>query len=585
VSRSKPRRKIIPPDPAVRQPKPRASHPAAAVLTALHLDLTIPLGLILSVLAVYSQVAHFDFVSVDDPVYITRNVHVSTGLTPDNMQWALTAVVDANWVPVTMFSHMAVCEFFGIRSGMHHAVNVVFHALAAVLLFAWLSRATRALWPSAFVAFVFALHPLHVESVAWVSERKDVLSAFFFFLALYAYVRYAERPSPGRYSQVMALYCLGLMAKPMLVTFPFILLLLDGWPLRRAQFPRTLWEKIPFFAFSLVSSVVAYFAQQSSGMVQAIPVGESFRNALMSYIGYIGQMFWPAGLAIFYPYRTSIMVWQAACAFAIIAGISLFAVFAWRARPYFAAGWFWYLGTLVPVIGLVQVGVQSHADRYMYIPMVGLTVMLAWGAADVVRKWPQAETAVASAAVISCVACLGVASAQAEYWRNSETLYRRAIHVTKNNYKAEYNLGGYLMDIPGRGPEAASHLEAAVRMKPDSADAHDGLAGYLLNTGHDSEAIAHFETALRLRPNDALIHFNLGVAFSKNPARILDAVAQFEAALRENPQFARAHRNLGILFPRLGRRAEAISHFEAAQRLQYDPETAEILDALRAGPR
>lgn len=571
MSRSKPRRKYSPPE---------TTQPAAAAAPPSHLDLIVWIGLILSVLAVYSQVGHFAFVTYDDPAYVTKNDHVRAGLTPENISWALTAVVGSNWAPVTMLSYMAMGSFFGLESGAYHWVNVVFHALSAVLLFASLKRATRARWPSAFVAFVFALHPLHVESVAWVSELKDVLSTFFFFLALYAYLRYTERPSPRRYLLIMAPFCLGLMTKAMLVTFPFTLLLLDVWPLRRARFPRTVREKVPLFALSLLSSAVTYFVQRSSGAVQTVRQGESVLNALVSYVSYIGQTFWPAGLAVFYPHRRSLTVLDAACALALILTVSLLAVVTWRTRPYFATGWFWYLGTLVPVIGLVQVGRQSHADRYMYVPMIGLSIILAWGAADVIRKWPRAKFAVASAAVVSCLACLGVASAQAAYWRNTESLFQRAIGVTENNYIAQYNLGEYLADT-GRRPEAAPHFEEALRIRPDSVDAHNQMGGYLVATGHIAEGSAHFEAALRTQPDNAEANFNLAVVFSKTPGRELDAIAHYQAALAANPQLARAHKNLGFLLLQLGRTSEAMTHFAAAQRIQYDSEVAKIMDGLK----
>jgi cytochrome c-type biogenesis protein CcmH/NrfG len=607
------------PKPRSKSSKPQITQPAAIVAPKSYLDPIIWLGLILSVLAVYSQVGRFEFVSFDDIWYVTENPHVLAGLSLQNVQWALTTTVDANWIPVTLLSHMAVCSLFGLQSGAHHWVNVVFHALAAVLLFASLERATRAVWPSAFVAFIFALHPLHVESVAWVAERKDVLSTFFWFLALYAYVRYTEQPGLRRYLLMLAPFCLGLMSKPMLVTFPFTLLLLDIWPLRRIRFPGTswekpLWEKIPLFALSLISSAVTYSVQHSTGAVQlSRGRGESILNALLSYVSYIGQTFWPTRLAVFYPYRESLSLWPVALA--ILLGISWLAVFTWRTRPYLATGWFWYLGTLVPVIGLIQVGGQAHADRYMYIPMVGLSMMLAWGAADVIQKWPQAKFGVAAAAVFACLACLVTASAQAAYWQNNESLYRRAISVTRNNYPAEYNLGHYLKDIPGGGPEAAAHLREALRINPDSVEAHNVMGDYLMATGHTAEGVAQFQASLRLKPDsidtrnrvagylmsigrinegvaqfeevlrtqpdNAEAHFNLGVVYSKNPDRILDAVAHYEAALRSKPLLARAHRNLAQLLLTLNRKPEAISHFEAAQRIQYDPGVAKTLNDLR----
>ena len=601
------------PKPRSKASKPQPSQQPAS-LPKSRIDLIIWTGLVLSVLAVYAQVGGFDFVSFDDIWYVTENPHVLAGLTPDNISWALTSTVDANWIPVTMLSHMAACSLFGQQSGMHHWVNVVFHALASILLFASLNRATRAVWPSAFVAFVFALHPLHVESVAWIAERKDVLSAFFWFLALYAYVRYTELPGLRRYFLILAPFCLGLMAKPMLVTFPFTLLLLDVWPLRRTQFPKTLWEKVPLFALSLISSVVTYSVQRSTGAVQiSRGQGDSIPNALLSYVSYIGQTFWPTRLAVFYPYRESLALWPAALA--ILLAVSGLAVFTWRSRPYIATGWFWYLGTLVPVIGLVQVGGQAHADRYMYIPMVGLSVILAWGAADLVKQWPATKFAIAAAAVVACLACLVTASAQAAWWRDNESLYRRAISVTRNNYPAEYNLGHYLVEVPGRGPEAAAHLQEALRIKPDSVEAHNVMGDYLMSTGHTSEGVAQLQISLRLKPDsvdtrnrvagyllatgrttegvaqleevlrtqpdNAEAHFNLGVVDSKNPDRIPAAIAHYEAALRAKPLLARAHRNLAQLLLTRDRKPEAISHFEAAQRIQYDPAVAKILDGLR----
>ena len=370
--------------------------------------------------------------------------------------------------PLTNLSNMLMCQLFALDSGMHHLGNIVLHALAALLLFAALNRATRALWPSAFVAFVFAMHPLHVESVAWISERKDVLSAFFWFLALYAYVRYAERPTLRLYLMTAAAFALGLMAKPMLVTFPFTLLLLDVWPLRRSRFPRTLWEKLPLFALSIASSIVTFFVQRAGGAIRTFPLSLRLENALISYAAYLGQTFWPSHLAVFYPYPLSPAPWQAVAALLVVAGISLLALLTLRTRPYLAVGWLWYLGTLVPVIGLVQVGSQSRADRYTYIPMTGIAIMLAWGAADAARKWPRVRNAVAWAGVVMSLACVVLTWRQTGYWKNSEELFQHSIDVTENNAVAELNLGSYLMSVPGRGADAVAHLQAALRIDPDT---------------------------------------------------------------------------------------------------------------------
>jgi tetratricopeptide (TPR) repeat protein len=546
----------------------------------MSLECAICVGLFLAVLAVYSEVGHFLFITFDDPFYVTENAHVRAGLSAESIKWALTAIVDGNWMPVTMLSHIATTGVFGLRSGMHHWVNVLLHALASVLLFAFLKRATRTLWPSAFVAFVFALHPLHVESVAWIAERKDVLSTLLFFLTLYAYVLYAERPVLRRYLWVAGLFSLGLMAKPMLVTLPFALLLLDVWPLRRAELPRMLTEKIPLFILSLISSAITYSVQQSAGAVQRTSLADNVKNAFISYVSYIGQMFWPSGLTLMVPPRQAIATWQVIGAAVLLAGICALAVITWRSRPYIATGWFWYLGTLVPVIGLVPVGIQAHADRYMYVPMTGLCIILAWGAADIIQKRPQTKVWFATVAVASCTACLVLASAQTQYWRTSETLYQRALSVTENNFAAEYNLGEYLMDVPDRGADAVAHIEAALRIQPDSADALNILGAYLLQNGRDAEARLQFEQALRAQPQSAEAHFNLGLILEKTPLEIPDAITHYTAAVNAKPDWARAHKNLGILLLKAGRTQDASSELQRSEKIQSDPEVESILRQL-----
>jgi tetratricopeptide (TPR) repeat protein len=592
--------------PSKAHPKTQAPRITAAGQQSI-VDLAIWLGLILATLAVYAQVGRFDFVNYDDDLYVYDNVQVKTGLTPGNVKWAFTAVVASNWMPVTLLSHIVDVQFFGLQSGMHHLVNVLLHALSAVLLFVVLQRATRARRASAFVAFVFALHPLHVESVAWISERKDVLSAFFFFLTLYCYVRYTERPCLGRYLLVLGPFFLGLMSKPMLVTLPFTLLLFDIWPLRRVPWPKILWEKVPLFALSAGASVVTWFVQRETGAFdRATPLATRIENALISYVTYIGQTFWPVRLSVFYPYPKSIAVWQAAAAFAVILGVSALAIFAWRKRPpvapYLITGWFWYLGTLVPVIGLVQVGQQAHADRYTYIPMVGLLVILAWGAADVAGKWPRTRPAIAAAAAVSCVLWMAVAWTQTAYWRNSEALFQLALDVTGDNWVADnhlgqcltekgrnaeaipyfeaalrikdsardnFNLGLALSKIPGRSADAVPHFEAALRFGAESADTENDLGACLMNIGRDADAISRFEAALRVKPDFAEAHFNLALALAKAPGRTAEAIAHFEAGLRLSPDHT-AHSNFAVLLMKLGRTDEAIPHFEAAVRMHPD---------------
>lgn len=556
----------------------------------------------------------YDFVNFDDPDYVSRNAHVRQGVTPAGIAWAFTSTEAANWFPVTRLSHMMDVEVFGLDAGWHHVVNVLLHTIATLLLFAFLYRATSARWPSAMVALLFAVHPLHVESVAWIAERKDTLSALFWFLALWAYVRYTEKPGLRRYLLVVVAFCLGLMSKPMIVTLPFVLLLVDVWPLRRGILLR---EKIPFFALSAASAVITYLAQAGSGAVDTlrIPITMRIENALISYVVYIAKMFWPAGLAVFYPYPLDIPAWRAACAAVAILGISALTLRVLRTHPYLAVGWFWYLGTLVPVIGFIQVGAQARADRYTYLPMVGLSVMLAWGLPEVLKSKVASSVAIAAG-----LTCLVLCERQVEYWRNSETLFRHTLHVTSGNYLAYHNLGVALADqgrFPeaieqyqaalqiapnaanvqtdygsalaksGRIPEAIAHYRAALKVLPDSPITHNDLANALAATpGNMPEAIAEYQTALRLKPdyeearnnlaqvqsNAAEMQYNLGVDLAKT-SKPEAAIARFEEALRLKPDYVDAHNNLGVVLAGVGRAQEAIPHFESALRI--DPNSVD----------
>jgi len=503
---------------------------------------------------------------------VTRNTNVRGGITQRGLEWAFTSGDAANWFPVTRLSHMLDSQLFGLRSGLHHLTSVGWHALAAVLLFAFLARATHARWPSAWVASVFALHPLHVESVAWVAERKDVLCAFFWFLALWAYVRYAERPGRGRYLAVLLWFCLGLMSKPMIVTLPFLLLVLDAWPLHRLS-RAAVYEKTPFFALAVVSCVVTFLVQQSSGAVKIaqLPIGLRIENALVSSAIYCLKTIWPSGLAVFYPYPAGSEWWMAAAAGLAIAAVTALALRSHRSAPYLAAGWIWFLVALAPVIGLVQVGAQARADRYMYVPMVGLTIMLAWGAAGLSRRWRAAARPIAAAAIATCLAVAAVSAAQIEHWKNSETLFRHALDVTTDNYLAEHNLGSYLLDT-GRLSEAIPHLEASLRMRPESVPARSDLASALAQTpGRLPEAIAQYHAAVHLLPDSAILHNNLASALAQTPGGLPEAIAEYQAALRINPDYAEAHDNLGLaLAGSPGRLAEAIAEHQAALRIRPD---------------
>ena len=518
------------------------SSPSTRTAKRTWLELAILAALFIAVFLIYGQVDHFEFSSYDDPEYVSENTHIHDGLTLGTIEWAATAVVVGNWTPVTMLSH-AFDTQLGLESGGRHLMNVLIHALAALLLFAALRRATQATWASAFVAAMFALHPVHVESVAWIAERKDVLSAFWGFAALYAYVRYAKQPGVRRYLMVAGALALGLMSKPMLVTFPFVFLLFDVWPLRRRQFPKVLVEKLPLFALSAADAVVTYLVQHSIGAVQAIPLLFRVRNALVGCVIYIGQLFWPVNLTVFYPIH-AVAVWQVMGAAAVVLAVSALAIRWWRVRPWFATGWFWFLGTLVPVIGLVQVGAQAHADRYTYIPLVGLSIMLAWGVQEFGGLTSNVK---AAAAIAGCLACMALTSRQASYWENDGTLFQHAVDVTENNFTAE-----------------------------------NGLALYLAKTGRPAEAIPHFEAYLRMVPNDAQIHNNLGILYGGSGGHEKDAIAQFEAAVRIEPNFKEAQYNLGLALSKMpGRTADAIAHLEAARRIEPSPSITQLIESLK----
>ena len=536
-------------------------------------DLWICLLLLAATLAVYSQVRHYEFVNYDDPEYVGENPHVRAGLTADSLVWALTSFDAANWFPLTWITHMADCQFFGMESGWHHLTNVWLHALNALLLFAVLKRMTRARWPSALVAFLFALHPLHVESVAWVAERKDVLSAFFWFLTLWCYARYVERPGVRRYLTVVLAFSLGLMAKPMIVTLPFVLLLLDVWPLRRAPWakPRLL-EKLPLLALAAGASLVTFLAQRSSGAVAPLagtPLALRLENALVSYMVYIGGMLWPAGLAVLYPLPRTLPFWEVAAAGLSLAGISLVVARQFRARPYLAVGWCWYLGTLVPVIGLVQVGTQSHADRYTYVPMIGLTIMLAWGAAELVERRPRARNAVIAAAVVTCSASLAVTWFQIEYWASTETLLGHTLEVTSGNFIMHHNLADYYLQH-GRNEEARQHDAEALRINPMYMEARLNLALALSLLGRPGDAEVEYRRALEQQPEGkqmALAHSGLGAALAAQH-RTTEALPELELAVHLRPESAEGHYNLGTALAELGRNPEAASELATAVRLE-----------------
>jgi tetratricopeptide (TPR) repeat protein len=537
------------------------------------LERLVCLFLIVGTLTVFWQVQHHDFIELDDRVYVTDNDHVQAGLTKEGVVWAFTTFHAANWHPLTWLSHMLDCQLFGVRPGMHHLTNLLIHIANSILLLLVLNTMTGALWRSAFVAALFALHPLHVESVAWVSERKDVLSTLFWLLTMWGYARYVDHPGLNRYLMVLLLFALGLMAKPMLVTLPFVLLLLDYWPFGRVQLRQSskgsyteaqgssafhlVLEKAPLFALAAVSSVLTLLAQYKAGALKTldiIPVEFRSANALVSYMSYIGKMIWPHNLAVFYPHPGMVPMWQAVGAGLFLVCLSILFVIpvgAGRRFPYLTVGWLWYLGTLVPVIGLVQVGSQAMADRYTYIPLIGLFIMISWSSYDFVRGWRNTRVVLAISTGVVLLALMACTWVQVGLWKNSTTLFKHAFNVTDNNYKA-HNLMGIALERQGRLKEALRQYSEALRIKSDYPEAYYNTGNVLMRQKRLKEALRQYSEALRIKPEYPEAHNNMGVALARQ-GRLKEAINHFYAALRIKPDFSDAHDNLGVALAQQGR--------------------------------
>jgi len=529
-----------------RRSKEARSNTHQDTLLCIRSDVLICLVLTIVTLAVYWQVTNHEFIGFDDPVYVTANRHIQTGLTLESISWSFTSTHAANWHPLTWLSHALDVQIYGTKPGGHHLTNVLFHMANSLLLFFVLRRMTGALWKSAIVAALFALHPLHVESVAWVAERKDVLSSFFWMLAMWSYVRYVESPGVKRYLLLAFFFALGLMAKPMLVTLPFVFLLLDYWPLKRLSQgksfdKRLVLEKIPLFAFAAASCVATFFAQYSGGAVSSltgIPFSIRVANALVSYAAYIGKMIWPYQLAVLYPFPVTVPWWQTTGAGLLLLSGFLLAIRAVKQQPYFVVGWLWYIGTLVPVIGLVQVGSQAMADRYTYIPLIGLFIIIVWGLPQLLKKWRYSQTVLAITAAVILSTFTTVTQYQLQYWENDTTLFKRTLQITNNNYLTHYNLGISLGKI-GRTEEAIYHFSEALRINPSYANAHNNLGVALTDLGRTEKAIWHYFEALRLKPDFAGAHYNLGATLV-NVGRTEGAITHFSEAIRIRPNFVEA---------------------------------------------
>ncbi|MGP8200846.1 MAG: tetratricopeptide repeat protein [Limisphaerales bacterium] len=525
--------------------------------------------------AVFGRTMGFKFVNYDDGNYVYDNPVVSRGLTLKGIVWAFSGHA-SNWHPLTWLSHMLDCQLYGLHPGGHHLTNVFLHTATVIVLFLVLRRMTGALWRSAFVAAVFAIHPLRVESVAWVAERKDVLSGLFFMLTLGAYVRYVRLPwSPVRYGLVLVLFALGLMCKPMLVTLPVVLLLLDYWPLqRKASIGRLVLEKLPLLALCAASCVVTLLAQSEAIQENAqLPLPLRLANALAACMVYLGQMVYPSGLAVFYPYPLNgLLAWKVALAGTLLAGLSAVAVWQRRRQPWILVGWLWYLVMLLPVVGVIQVGSQAHADRYTYLPQIGVYLAATWW----VAQW-RLNRAALGILMTGVVGVLMVCAwKQTANWKDSETLWIHALACTTSNDVADLGIGNAL-DQKGSLQEAMVHYQEALKLNPDNVDARNNLGNDLRQMGRVDEAIAHYQKALQIRPGFAAAHYNLGIALGQK-GRVNEAIAQYQEALQINPDYVDAHVNLGSALLQTGRLDEAIEHLQKA--LQINPCLAKTLNNL-----
>jgi protein O-mannosyl-transferase len=520
-------------------------------------------------LVLYWPVTSFKFNNYDDALYITENPFVQAGLTTDSVTWAFRSGYAANWHPLTWLSHMLDCQIFGQNAGGHHFTNLLFHVANTLLLFGLLQRLTGAVWRAAFVAALFAWHPVHVESVAFVAERKDVLSTFFALLTLLSYWIYLKSPNWPRYGLTVFLFALGLMSKPMLVTLPLLMLLLDFWPLGRLQLFKfdsgyvCLKEKLAFFIMTAISCYVTFRMQKSAGaMASDLTFSHRVGNALNSYVGYIANIFWPRDLAVFYPYKHVLPLGQVIGAGVLLLLITTGVLWFVQSRPHLTVGWFWFLISLVPVIGLVQVGEQSMADRYTYIPAIGLFILVAWEAPYWLVGWSQNGRILTLAAVVPLIGCLAATRLQLQYWKDSVTLCTRAIQITKDNAVANCILGEAFSDL-GEPEKAIAQYNEALRLNPVYPLALNNKGVIFTQQGRYNEAIAEFNLMLKFQPHSNLAHRNLGSVLMQQ-GKIDEAMVQYRAALQSNPDDDKSLANLGMALAQQGKLDEAMVQYRAA---------------------
>jgi len=588
------------------------------IFIKIRYDILICLFLVIVNLAVYLQVINQSFVNYDDGLYVTGNSYVQEGLNLKSITWAFSNTFAANWHPVTWLSHMLDVQLYGINAGPHHLTSLFIHLANTLLLFLVFRKMTGMIWQSGLLAVLFAIHPLHVESVAWISERKDVLSTFFWLLAMWSYARYAEHPGLIRYLTIFIFFILGLMTKPMLVTLPFVFLLLDYWPLQRfklkdeydaiiksgSQLPviKLIWEKTPFFILSITASTIAVFAQHSKGTVASFdrfPLSVRIENSIVSYANYIKKMIWPDNLAAFYPHPGNLSVWDIAGSCLLLILITFIAIRSIRRRPWFMVGWLWYIGTLIPVIGIVQVGLQAMADRYTYIPLIGLFIVIAWGVPELAIRWRFKKPIFMAITTAILLALMVISWLQVRYWADNISLYEHALDVTTDNYLAHTGLGnelttrgrlddavihylealrirpnyaevhynlGHVLSIKGKKEEAVEHFRRAIQIKPEYAEAHDYLGYELAGQGNRQEAIKHFRKAVKFKPDYAEAHNYLGYELL-HLGKIKEAIEHFRKALQIRPDYAAAHHNMGVLLAQQNKYSEAIKHYRESLRI------------------
>jgi len=535
--------------------------------------------------AVFYQVCTYDFVNYDDQIYVYENPNIQAGITLKAIKWAFTTGYANFWHPLTLLSYMLDWRLFGSNPAGFHLTNLIFHIANTLLLFLVFKRMTDAIWPSAFAAALFALHPLHVESVAWVSERKDVLSTFFWMLAMWAYLRYVKQPGISRYLLILLVFALGLMAKPMLITLPFVFLLLDYWPLGRiGRFQwrivyRLILEKIPFIALSVISSVIAYLVQPSGGAVtQLAKLGLKIRicNALISYVTYIEKMIWPSRLTVFYPLvGRNISVLYVVISAAILLVITILILRFAKNHRYLFTGWFWYLGTLLPVIGLIPVGDHAMADRYSYITLTGLLIIIAWGLPELLAGWRYKKIVLASSALLIISIMSICTHIQLRYWRNSQTLFQHALDVTKNNYVAHYCIANSLVS-QGKLDEAIYHYLEAIRILPDYTDALSDLGAVLHREGRIDEAIGYYRRTLEINPRFTRVHLNLAAALA-DKGSFTEAVTHYRIGLAAM-DIPAIRRDFGSVLVKLGRFEEAVTEYRRV--LSAMPDDPNVLNEL-----